>query len=121
MNNASDFIDKYLSKPNKTGDGYRLYDIHHEAETTTDMNELSEYMNSGNYHIRASAASNPNATEEQLDKAIGDEYNRVRSNAAANPNATKEQLDKAMGDDYWSVRRNAKDHPNYDRFFPNGH
>ena len=147
MNKSKDFIRRYLSKPNKTGDGYKLYDINKEAKTTTDLGELSEFQNHRDYSIRVAstmnpnctsdhldralndsqlyvrihAASNPNATKENLDKALSDDHWMVRSNAAENPNCTKEHITKALNDDNWVVKSNAKDHPNYDRFFPNGH
>ena len=146
MNNSENFINKYLSKPNKTG-GYKLNDINKEAETTSDLDDLSELQNHDDVIIRAHAARNHNctsahidkalndssglvrqcaalshnATKEHLDKALNDEDVDVRDYAAENPNCTKEHLIKALNDRNLYIRRSAKRNPNYKKFFPNGH
>ena len=112
MNNSEDFISKYLTKPNKTGDGYKLYAIHHEAETTSDLDELSALQNHKDSSVRSNAAQNPNCTPAHIDKALNDESDNVRANAAANPNATSSHLDRAINDDHRYVRSSAARNPN---------
>jgi len=61
-----------------------------------------------------SAAENPNATEEHLHKAMGDEDYRVRRSAVRNPNVTKSVLQKGLNDPHDRVRFSAENHPRYE-------
>lgn len=62
-------------------------------------------------------ATNPNATQADLDKALSHDAWHVRAMAANHPNLNKYQLDKALGDVIHYVRDNAKKNPAYNKFY----
>ena len=120
MSKLEEFIDKYLSKPNKEG-GYKINDSEQEASSTSDLNDLSVFQNHSYYDVRFAAISNPNCTSAHIDKALNDDDREVRALAAMHPNATPAHINKALDDDDWVVRSSAKFNKNYKKFFPNGH
>ena len=105
------FIDKYLSKPNKEG-GYKLNDPEQEAKRTSDLNDLSAFQNHDDFVIRSCAANNPNCTSSHLDKALDDKNSYVRACAAKHPNCSSENISKALDDKDSSVRSYAAQHSN---------
>ncbi len=62
--------------------------------------------------VRGAAMGNPSATKEHLDRGIIDESAFVREEAAASHNATKEHLDMALNDQDEFVRQAAAENPN---------
>ena len=87
-------MDKELSGEHK--DGSVVYKIHPKV-----------YNNSHTKSIL-----HPNATKENIDKALNDEEAYVRREAIKHPNATKEHIDKALNDEDADVRKIAKDRSN---------
>ena len=64
------------------------------------------------WEVRYYAIQHPNASIQQIDKALNDGDIRIRETAIRHPNATREHIDKALNDKYWDVRVAAIEHPN---------
>ena len=67
------------------------------------------------------AATNPNATSDQLDRGLSDYHEYVREGVARNQNVSKSQLSKLLQDDDEYVKFHATGNPRYKEFFPNGY
>ena len=89
---------------------YKLMNITDNPNATAE--QLNKALNDPDRDVRAVAAQHPNATAEHLNKALNDPVDRVRAAAAGNPNATAEHLDKAINDPEDRVRWAAAQHPN---------
>jgi HEAT repeat protein len=75
--------------------------------------EISEALDSKNSNTRIEAIKDPSATPKEIDKALNYKYDPwVRELAARHPNASSENIFKAMNDEEWYVRLTALQHPN---------
>jgi HEAT repeat protein len=63
-------------------------------------------------NVRENAIEHPNASSENIHKALNDSYSLIRRLAIQHPNATPEHIDKALDDPSDIVRENAIQHPN---------
>ena len=72
---------------------------------------LNKALGDKDYTVLRVAAQNPNATEANLNKALDDEADEVRASAAENPSATEANLDKALDDKNEEVRDAAARNP----------
>jgi hypothetical protein len=75
----------------------------HKAATpehiNTALNDGGEHLTSTNRRIRSYAASNPNASSENIHRAMDhDQHISIRSRGLHNPNATGEHVMKALSD-----------------------
>ncbi len=66
--------------------------------------QINKALNDKDWHVRITAIRHPNATKENIDKALDDKHWIVRDAAIQHPNATKENIDKALNDENWRVR-----------------
>jgi hypothetical protein len=95
-------MSKFLKTYGKYGE-LHLWSQLNRPDVSSDF--IDKALKHGSVDVREAAASNINATKEQLDIASNDDHFYVREAAAKHPNATKEQLDIASNDnEYYTVR-----------------
>jgi hypothetical protein len=70
--------------------------------------------------VRESVIKSLAATPDQIHRALNYSH-RIARAAIQNPNATKENIDKALLGKYPMVRDIATEHPIYRQHYPNGH
>ena len=87
-------------------------DLFDNAQSRT-PEEINMGLDDQDESIRAMAARHPNASEQNITKALNDPDDIVRQKAILSwsPNITSEHLSKALDDPSWLVRRAAVQHP----------
>ncbi len=88
------------------------------AGETKNQLHINKLLNHSNFDVKISSASNPNISDENLDKAISYKKDdlylsmHVRKAAAKNTNAKSHHLDMALNDAFIDVREAAASNPN---------
>ena len=98
----------YTKHPEVYNDNGKSIMLHPNA-TKDDLNKA---LDDKNWNVRMAAAEHPNATNEHIDKALDDKDHYVREAAAKNPNANENHINKALDDKDDNVRLAAAKHPN---------
>jgi len=98
----------YTKHPGVYNDNGKSIMLHPNA-TKDDLNKA---LDDKNPEVREATAGHPNATSENINKALDDKDHYVREAAAKNPNANENHINKALDDKDDNVRLAATKHPN---------
>lgn len=97
-----DFIKQYAPDLSKEAEdhAYKGSDdfVKNYAATTTNRDHISKLLNHRLFYARVAAASNPNASDEQIDFAIKHDHPKMRAAAASNTSAKEHHIDIALND-----------------------
>ena len=91
-----------------------------EHPNATEEN-LLKALDDNEVDVKQEAIYNKNATEKVIDKALDSGAVIVKLNAVMHKNATKANLEKALRDPNDRISKMVQHHPMYKEFFPNGH
>jgi hypothetical protein len=74
--------------------------------------QIHKALTSRNKDARRLASTHPNMSPENIHKALSDSDSYIRFHAAHHPNMSPKNIDKALKDENPDVRKNAARHPN---------
>jgi hypothetical protein len=100
----SEFLDTF-------GKGTQFHEISKLKQPTTTPSQIDAALDHPDISVRRAAISNPNASSDNITKALGNKGEIIRVSAAEHQNATPEHLEHAMSGNY-SMRRAVAIHPN---------